>query len=84
MDQPSQGYQSQPSYPPQQQPAYAQQQGYPPQQPAYAQQQGYPPQPGYGYPPYQPYQQYGFANEIRDMRNKYKMNIPDDQIDQSL
>ena len=73
MDQPSQ-----PSYPPQQQ-------GFAPQQPAYAQQQGFPPQqPGYGYQPYQPYQQYGFANEIRDMRNRYGMNIPDDQIDQTL
>ena len=82
LDEQSQGY-SQPGqgFPPQQQPAYAQQQGFPPQQqPAYAQQQGYP---GY-YPQYPGYQQYGFAGEIRDMKNRYKMNFPDDQIDNSL
>ena len=65
----------QPSYPPQQQPSY------PPQQP---QQPSYPPQPGYAQQQYQPYQPYGFRNEIVELRNRYRMNIPDDQIDNSV
>jgi len=68
-----QGY---PSYPPQQQPS-----SYPPQQP---QQPSYPPQPGYVPPQYQPYQPYGFRNEIVELRNRYRMNIPEDQIDQTI
>ena len=90
-----QGYAQQPQqgYPPQQQYQPPQpQQGYPPQQPGYAQQpqQGYPPQPqyppqqqGYAQPQYQPYQ-YSWGNEIRDMRSRYGMNFPDNEIDQSL
>jgi len=71
-----------------QQPGYGQQphQAYQPQQPGYAQNphQAYiPQQPGYAQNQYQPYQ-YSFANEIRDMRAKYGMNFPDNQIDQSL
>ena len=66
----------QPSYPPQQQPS-----SYPPQQP---QQPSYPPQPGYAQQQYQPYQPYGFRNEIVELRNRYRMNIPDDQIDNSV
>jgi hypothetical protein len=80
-------------YPPQQQGYPPQQQGYPPQgypqQQGYAQQQGYPPQ---GYPQQQGYaqqqgyypQQSYFSNEIYDLRNQYGMQIPDNQIDQSL
>ena len=45
----------------------------PPQQPGYAQQQGYP----------QP-QQWGFDDEIKDMKTRYNMNIPDDQIDKTI
>ena len=73
------------------QPAYAQQQGYPPQQTIPAQPQPIQPQPGYPsyppqqvYPQYQSYQPYGFRNEIMDMKNRYGMNIPDDQIDQTI
>ena len=92
--QPQPGYQPpQPGYPPQQpqtgyQPQQPQQ-GYQPSQPGYPPQQsqqsqpGYQPQPAYAQPQYQPYQ-YGFAGEIRDMKNRYKMNFPDDQIDNSL
>ena len=76
-----QGYPSQQVPPPQ----------IPSQQTVPAQPQPIQPQPGYpsyppqqGYPSYQPYQPYGFRNEIMDMKNKYGMNIPDDQIDQTI
>ena len=89
----------QPQYPPQPQnppqPQYPPQQPqYPPQQPVYPpQQQGNPPQQQYsGYPPYQgfppqqypPQPQFGFRYEIIDMKNKYGMNIPEEQIDQTI
>ena len=60
-------------YPPQQQGYHPQQQGYHQQQ-GYAQQQGYYPQQNYN----------AFSNEIYNLRNQYGMNIPDNQIDQSL
>ena len=84
--------QSQPQYPPQQpqypphQPQYPPHQPmYPPHQPGFPPQQSYPSYPGYAQQQYPTYQQpYGFRNEIIDMKNRYGMNIPEDQIDQSL
>ena len=83
-------YQSSSQNQPQFQPAYVQPQ-YPPYQPQYPPQQpGFSPQQQYsGYPPYQgvppqqypPKPQFGFRNEIIDMKNKYGMNIPEEQID---
>ena len=79
----------------QQQQGPQQQGGYPPQQGGYPPQQGYPGwnnQPGYaqqqgnwgpgGYPQQQYY--YNFANDIYSLRNQYGMQIPDNQIDQTL
>jgi hypothetical protein len=70
---------------PAQAPSNAQQQGYPPQQ-GYAQQPGYPQQQAYpqqqGYYPQQNYN--SFSNDIYNLRNQYGMQIPDNQIDQSL
>ena len=75
-----------------------QQGGYPPQQGGYPPQQGgYPGwnnQPGYaqqqgnwgpgGYPQQQQGYYYNFANDIYNLRNQYGMQIPDNQIDQTL
>jgi hypothetical protein len=79
----------------QQQQGPQQQGGYPPQQGGYPPQQGYPGwnnQPGYaqqqgnwgpgGYPQQQYY--YNFSNDIYSLRNQYGMQIPDNQIDQTL
>ena len=74
-----------------------QQGGYPPQQGGYPPQQGgYPGwnnQPGYaqqqgnwgpgGYPQQQGYY-YNFANDIYNLRNQYGMQIPDNQIDDTI
>ena len=74
LDQPPQDYYNQQNYP-----------SFQPQQPGYAQQQYQPYQQGQPpYQSYQPYVPYNFSNEIRDMKNKYGMNFPDDQIDQSI
>jgi hypothetical protein len=82
--------QQQGGYPPQQGGYPPQQGGYPPQQggypgwnnqPGYAQQQGNW-GPG-GYPQQQGYY-YNFANDIYNLRNQYGMQIPDNQIDQTL
>ena len=65
----------------------------PPQQQGYAQQQGYPQQGNWnqGYAQQQPQQgnwnqgyYNSFANEIYNLRNQYGMQIPDNQIDQTL
>ena len=74
--------QSQQQQGPQQQGGYPPQQGYPGwnNQPGYAQQQGNW-GPG-GYPQQQYY--YNFANDIYSLRNQYGMQIPDNQIDQTL
>ena len=65
-------------YPPQ--PYYVPEQGYPPQQPNYVS----PPQPQQNQQFTQLTPQNGFKNEIYEMKNKYGMSIPEDQIDQSL
>ena len=80
--QPQYSYTPQPQYqyPYQPQPSYYPDQGYPPQQPSYI-----PP------PQHQQNQQFNqlppqnvFKNEIYEIKNKYGMSIPEDQIDQSL
>ena len=71
--------QQQGGYPQQQQGGYPQQQGWN-NQPGYAQQQGNW-GPG-GYPQQQYY--YNFSNDIYSLRNQYGMQIPDNQIDQTL
>ena len=70
------------SQPPSNPPPYVPPQN-PSQQPSYPPYYA-PPQPGYAQPQYPPYQPSGFRNEIFELRNRYRMNIQDNQIDNSL